>query len=171
MTDGPRGDVFGPFVPLLRSPVAMTRLQHLGQYLRFESTLPRDLFEMAVLLTARARDQDFEWAYHAPLARTAGVPEPVIHAIAHDAEPENLETRAFTAHRLVAASLHTNEIDDETYDEAVACLGAEWVIDLVVTAGYYSTLAMVMNLARTPVLEDSSDLAIFRSPRTKASPQ
>lgn len=160
---GPRGGIFGPFVPLLRSPGAMTHLQQLGAYLRFESPLPRELFEMAILLTARFRDQEFEWTFHAPLARAAGVSEPVIDAISRGVEPTGLDARVRAAYRLIVGSLRDNEINDATYHAAVAHWGTQCVIDLVATVGYYTTLAMVMNLAQTPAPESAPDLAAFRS--------
>ena len=42
-----RGSVFGPFVPLIRSPEMLNRLQRLGQYLRYDSALAPRLSEMA----------------------------------------------------------------------------------------------------------------------------
>ncbi|WP_327145421.1 carboxymuconolactone decarboxylase family protein [Nocardia sp. NBC_01327] len=147
---GPRGSVFGPFVPLLRSPVAMEHLQELGAYLRFESPLPKALFEMAVLLTAHEREQEFEWNYHLPLARAAGVAETVIVAISGGTTPTGLTADESAAYRVVVESLRANRVSDATYEDAVARLGVQATIDLTVTAGYYSTLAMVMNLAQTP---------------------
>ena len=40
LASGPRGSVFGPFVPLLRSPELMRRVQKTGEYLRYSSALP-----------------------------------------------------------------------------------------------------------------------------------
>lgn len=151
---GPRGALFGPFVPLLRSPAAMDHLQRLGAYLRFESPLPRALFEMAVLMTARARDQEFEWVYHAPLAREAGLSTAAIEALAQGVEPADLDPLEGVAYRLVSEALQSNTIGDATYADSIAHLGEQCTIDLMVTTGYYSTLAMVMNLARTPVPDD-----------------
>ncbi len=37
LVSGPRGALAGPFVPLLRSPGLMARVQKVGEYLRFES--------------------------------------------------------------------------------------------------------------------------------------
>ena len=39
LIDGPRKGVYGPFLPLLRSPVLLDRVAKLGEYLRFESVL------------------------------------------------------------------------------------------------------------------------------------
>ena len=65
---GPRKGVKGPFIPLLRSPELMARLQKVGEYLRFDSALPPRLSEFATLVVARGWTQQFEWAR----ARAAG---------------------------------------------------------------------------------------------------
>ena len=38
---GPRGELIAPFIPLLRAPELMTRLQLVGEYLRFGSAVSR----------------------------------------------------------------------------------------------------------------------------------
>ena len=64
LTAGPRGGVVGPFIAALRSPELMTRLQRLGEYLRYRNALGPRLTELAILITARAWSQPFEWAMH-----------------------------------------------------------------------------------------------------------
>ncbi|SHK08931.1 4-carboxymuconolactone decarboxylase [Pseudonocardia thermophila] len=148
---GPRGRLGGPFVPVLHSPQAAEHLQALGAYLRFGCGLPARVFELAVLLVARHRDQGFEWAHHEPLARAAGLPDEVIAAIAADERPTGLTDAEVAAYDLVTEALRGNDVAQRTYERAVAQFGERGVVELVVTAGYYTTLAMVMNLARTPV--------------------
>ena len=53
LVSGPRGKLAGPFVPLLRSPGLMARVQKVGEHLRFESALPERIKELAILVTAR----------------------------------------------------------------------------------------------------------------------
>src|SRR5947209_6479384 len=43
---GPRGALGGPFIPALRSPEFMDRLQRLGEYLRYKNALGPKLGEM-----------------------------------------------------------------------------------------------------------------------------
>src|SRR5688572_4068878 len=88
---GRRGGVYGPFVPALRSPEFLRRLQRLGEYLRYDLALPPRLREMAIILTARHWTQDFEWDVHAPLARQAGLAAPVIEAIKEGRRPAGME--------------------------------------------------------------------------------
>jgi len=58
-------DVFGPFVPLSRSPQLMIDAAKMGTYLRFGNTLPRALSEFAIILQARRWSQEYEWYVHA----------------------------------------------------------------------------------------------------------
>jgi 4-carboxymuconolactone decarboxylase len=37
--DGPRGGLYGPFVPLIRSPELMSAAQQMGEYLRYRSAI------------------------------------------------------------------------------------------------------------------------------------
>ncbi|WP_433528427.1 carboxymuconolactone decarboxylase family protein [Micromonospora sp. CA-263727] len=147
---GPRGAIIGPFVPLLRSPELMTRLQLVGEHLRFGSVLDRDLFELVVLYVARAWDQEFEFGYHHPLALRAGLPADVVEAVAQGRRPTGGRPEIGVVHDLVDELHSTRQISDSVYEEALRMLGAERIVEVVGAAGYYATLAMIMNAARTP---------------------
>ena len=148
---GPRGGVIGPFAPLLRSPQLMTRLQKVGEHLRFAGTLDRRLFEMTILFVSRWWDQDFEWSYHHPLALEAGLDPAIADAIGAGRRPEGMDPAAAAVWDLLDELHWTREVSDATYARALAELGDAGVVEVVGTAGYYTTLAMVMNVARTPV--------------------
>lgn len=148
---GRRGALYGPFVPLLRSPELTRRLQKVGEYLRFEPQLPPKLREMAILLVARDWTQDFEWDVHAPLAEREGVPRPVIDAIAEGRRPSEMAADEALIYDFFAELSRARTVSDATYARAVAALGEPGVVDLVALLGYYATLAMLMNVARTPM--------------------
>ncbi|GAB6987766.1 carboxymuconolactone decarboxylase family protein [Nocardioides pyridinolyticus] len=158
IASGPRGALFGPFVPLLRSPELMTRLQLVGEYLRFDSVLDGDLVELVILHVARTWDQDFEFGFHQPLALEAGLPEDVVDAVARGARPVGGRAEVGLVVALLDELHATRQVSDSTYDAAVAALGEEKVVEVVGTAGYYTTLAMTMNVARTPPPEDAPRL-------------
>ncbi len=148
---GPRGGVIGPFAPLLRSPQLMTRLQKVGEHLRFSSPLDRRLFELTILYVSRWWDQDFEWSYHHPLALEAGLDPAIADAIGEGRRPEEMDPAAAAVWDLLDELHRTRQVSDATYARALAELGDAGVVEVVGTAGYYTTLAMVMNVARTPV--------------------
>lgn len=150
ISSGPRGAVIGPFVPLLRSPELMTRLQLVGAFLRFESGLDDDLFELAILVVARHWDQQFEWGFHQPLAVTVGVPDEVIAEVDRGTEPSSGRPELSLVWRAVTGLLDDGGIDDDLYGALERALGEAALVELVATVGYYTTLALTMNVARTP---------------------
>ena len=146
---GPRGALYGPFVPLLRSPELLENAQRMGEYLRYRSAIGIRLSELAILVTARQWNQGVEWAIHAPIAAQVGVPPTVINAIARRERPEGMLVDESVVHDF-CIELHQNkEVSDRTYADAVALFGEQGVVDLMGLNGYYTLLAMVMNTART----------------------
>ena len=51
IVSGPRKGAAGPFNALLRSPEVADRVQRVGEYVRFQTTIPAALNEMAILIT------------------------------------------------------------------------------------------------------------------------
>jgi 4-carboxymuconolactone decarboxylase len=150
---GPRGELIAPFIPLIRAPELMTRLQLVGEYLRFDSGLPPHLTELVILMVARRWDQDYEWGHHVPLARAAGLDEDVIAALRDGGTftgPDDVRA----VWRLVSELEYRRGVSDSTFDAALRAVGDAGVVEVIATVGYYTTLAMTMNAARTPVPDD-----------------
>ena len=147
---GPRKGVKGPFIPLLRSPELMARLQKVGEYLRFGSALPPRLSEFATLLVARQWSQGFEWGVHVPLAIAAGTDPTTIDALREGARPATMSAGEALVHDVVAELDADRGVSDARYAEAVAALGEQGVLDLLGLVGYFTTISMVLNVARTP---------------------
>ena len=127
----------------------MRRLQHLGAYLRYDSTIDPRLREEVILLTARRFTQDYEWWTHEPLARAAGVAPATIDAIAAGNVPPRLDHDEAVVFELCAALFADGRVSDALYARAIEVLGEPGLIDLVSAVGYYTTLALIMNVART----------------------
>jgi len=147
---GPRKGVKGPFVPLLRSPELMARLQKVGEYLRFGSALPPRLSEFATLLVARQWTQAFEWGVHVPLAIAAGTEPQTIKALREGRRPGTMSAEEALVFDVVAELDAERGITDARYAAAVAALGEQGVLDLLGLVGYFTTISMVLNVARTP---------------------
>ena len=147
---GPRKGVKGPFIPLLRSPQLLDRLQKVGEYIRFDSSLSPRLSEFAMLLVARAWTQQFEWFTHVPLARQAGTSEETIAALREGRRPGAMHADEALVYDFITELLAHHGVSDATYQAGVACLGERGVIDLVGLAGYFVTVCAVLNVAHTP---------------------
>src|SRR5215469_4658872 len=147
--------VFGPFIPLLRSPEVMLRAKAMGDYLRYKSVLPPRLNEFAILITARQWTQQYEWAVHYPIAIKAGLNAEVARAVLEGRRPQGMSEDEEIIYEF-CIELHRNQsVSDATYARALAKFGEQGIIDLVGVNGYYTFLAMAVTTARTPVPKGS----------------
>lgn len=152
--DGPRGALYGPFVPLLRSPELMAHAQRMGEYLRYRSSIGQRLTELAILLTAREWNQQVEWAIHAPIAAQEGLPPAVIDAIAERRTlqaTEMLEPDEQAVYNFCTELHRDKRVSDATWAAALLLFGERGVTDLMGINGYYTFLAMIMNGAQSAV--------------------
>jgi 4-carboxymuconolactone decarboxylase len=148
---GPRGEITGPFVALLRDPELLRRVQAIGTHLRFtDLAITPSVRELTVLAVARFWEQAFEWSYHLPLAIAAGVPEAACAALLAGDRPDGLSEELDITLRLVVELQRHHEIADDTYQRAAGTFGEVGVVEITTTAGYYTTLAMIMNMAEAP---------------------
>jgi 4-carboxymuconolactone decarboxylase len=151
LISGRRGALIGPFHPMLRSPELMSRLQKTGEYVRFENSIGPKLTELVILLTAREWTQQFEFNAHQPLGVKAGLKQDVIAAIAEGRRPPGMADDEEIAYDF-CTELHRNQsVSDTTYARAVKRFGEQGVVDMTGLTGYYTVLAMIMNVARTPL--------------------
>lgn len=146
--------VFGPFVPLLRSPEAMLRTMAMGDYLRFKNALPAKLSEFVILITARQWTQQYEWDVHYPIALKAGLSAEIAKAVADGRRPQNMPADEELVYDFLTELHDTKSVSDATYARAVARFSEQGVIDMIGVNGYYTFLAMVMNTARTALPPD-----------------
>jgi 4-carboxymuconolactone decarboxylase len=150
IASGPRGAVYGPFVPLLRSPELADCAQRMGEYLRFRSAIGTRLSELAILVVAREWNQHVEWAIHVPIAGKAGIAAGKIAAIAAGRRPDAMDADEAMVHDFCVELARDKAVTDSTYERVAARFGEQGVIDLAGLNGYYTLLAMVMNVAGTP---------------------
>jgi 4-carboxymuconolactone decarboxylase len=153
---GPRGGVRGPFIPLLRSPELMSRLQKVGEYLRYQSALEPKLSEFVMLIVSRQWTQQFEWAVHYPLALKAGLDPAVADALAEGRRPDGMKPDEALAYDFCSELSCNRGVSEVTYRRAADRLGERGLIDLIGLIGYFVTVSMVMNVAHTPAPESSA---------------
>jgi 4-carboxymuconolactone decarboxylase len=147
---GPRKAVKGPFIPLMRSPDLLARVQKVGEYLRFDSALEPRISEFAMVVVSRLWTQQFEWSVHVPLALRAGVIQATIDAVRVGRRPIDMRDDEALVWDF-AHELHMHHgVSDATYTACVARFGERGVVDLTSLIGYFTMLSMVLNVAHTP---------------------
>jgi 4-carboxymuconolactone decarboxylase len=150
LVDGPRKGVYGPFLPLLRSPQLLDRVGKVGEYLRFESVLDARIRELTICAVSRHVSNQFEWTMHAPLAVKAGVSEATIEALRLGARPKNLPADEEAALDFARELFATHGVSDPTYAGSLQAFGEQGVVELASLIGYFAMVSWVMNVARTP---------------------
>jgi 4-carboxymuconolactone decarboxylase len=143
---GRRGRFGGPFQLLIRAPEVCRHLSRLGEYLRWGSSLPPGLSELAICLTARHLRADYEWHAHAPLAVEAGVPAAALEAIRTGAAPRFAAPDQALVHRVVTELIDTKRLSDASFAEAVAAFGEQGVVELGTIVGYYTAIGNALNI-------------------------
>ena len=157
IVSGPRGGARGPFNALLRSPELADAAQRVGAYIRFKTSLPQQLNELAILVTARYWTAQYEWYAHAQLAEKAGLAVDVISDLSRGERPKNL-SKEETAIYDFARELHEKkEVSDATYGAVKSLFGEKGVIDLVGACGYYTFVSMILNVERHPLPDGLPD--------------
>src|SRR5690348_7557929 len=120
---GRRGRFGGPFQLLIRAPEICEHAAQLGEHLRWGTSLPDRLSELAIITTAQFWRAQYEWYAHAPLAEKAGVPSVAIEAIRRGETPRFEKQDEALVFRVCSELFETRRLSDSAFNEAIAALG------------------------------------------------
>jgi len=141
----------GPYNPLLRSPVLGQRMFDLLYYLRWNSSLPLRLNEMAILVTGRLWRSQVEWYAHAPLAIKAGLSPEIVADLKAQKRPSSMKADEAAVYDFVMELSTKHQVSDETFARARQILGEQQVVDLTAVTGTYVAVAMLLAMAEESV--------------------
>ena len=151
---GPRGaGLRGPFNALLRSPQLCDLVQRVGAYVRFASSIPRPLNELAICMAGRKWGAQYEFYAHRQLGIEAGLNPAILDSVALGRRPEDMTPDETLVYDFVTDLLSTGQVADHRYQPVLERFGEHGVIDLVGAVGYYSLVSMVLNVAQVPLPE------------------
>jgi 4-carboxymuconolactone decarboxylase len=140
-----RGNVAGPFLAWLNSPVLAGHAEKLGAFCRYGTGLDRRETELLILIVAARFRCNGEWRIHAPIALEAGVPAEAAEAIRTGRAPELDDPRLQALYDFTTALLRTNRVDDAAFTAAAALFDTQVLVEAVAVAGYYAMVAMTLN--------------------------
>ena len=145
------GPLGGPFNVWLRSPEIGNIIQQLGAAIRFRSSIPAKLNELAICITARKWSAQYEWHAHRRLAVEAGLDPAIADAIAQGRRPANMPADEELVYD-VSMELHgSGGISDATFQRALQRFGEQGIMDLIAVNGYYTLVSFTLNTDRTPL--------------------
>ena len=154
---GPRHGLVGPLRAALHSPELADHWQRLGELLRFRTSLPPRLSELAILVTARRWNSQVEWYVHAEAARQAGLPDATIDAIRHGRSPQLESDSDVNVYEFVRQLQEYGQADENTYHEVLRELGLVGIVELAALVGYYTMVSMTLNVHEIPLPEGTEE--------------
>ena len=145
------GPLGGPFNVWLRSPGIGNLVQQLGEEIRFRSSLPSKLNELAILITARRWTSQYEWFAHHKLALEAGLDPAIGQDIANGRRPAKMDADETLVYNFSTELHQTQGVSDATYKAVLDRFGERGVVDLISVNGFYVLVSMCLNVDRTPL--------------------
>lgn len=147
------GPLGGPFNVWLRSPDVGNIIQSLGAEIRFRSSLPTKLNELAIIVTARHWSCQYEWYAHHRLALEAGLDPAIGEDIAQGRRPAKMDAEERIVYDFSRELHETQGVGDATFKAARDRFGERGVVDLIAVNGFYGLVSMALNVDRTPLPE------------------
>jgi 4-carboxymuconolactone decarboxylase len=141
----------GPYNAMLRSPVLGQKMFDLLYYLRWQTSLPLKLNELAILIIGRQWRSQVEWFAHAPLAIKAGLSPAIVAELKLNQRPSNMPPEESVVYDFITELTTKHEVSDATFKRARELLGEQQVVDLTAVAGAYITIAMILAMAEASV--------------------
>ena len=135
----------GPGSIMIHSPEAGRRASHLSEYLRRESTLPANVQELAMLVTARALDCQYIWNAHAASGKKAGLSPDLVEALRENKPLPHLKREEEAVIRYGQEFFQTHRVSRGAFQTALEQLGVQGLTELTMLMGYYGMLAFCVN--------------------------
>ena len=144
-----------PYRAYIRSPDLAPKLTALTEYLRWNSSLPPRLSEMAILITARQWTAQYEWFAHYPLAIKGGLDPRVAGDIAAGRRPDNMKDDEAALYDLAIALYRDKKVSDPVYKAALEQFGERGIMDAIAIMGYYDITSMTLITMQAGAPNDS----------------
>jgi len=141
----------GPYNMLLRSPVLLQRMLDVFDYLRWNTSVPLRLNELAILIIARQWRSQVEWFAHAPIAQKAGLSPQIIAELKTNKRPSGMAADEAVVYDFVTEITTNHKVSEETFALAKQTFSEQQVVDLTAVAGTYVAVAMILAMAEQTV--------------------
>jgi 4-carboxymuconolactone decarboxylase len=134
----------GPTGIRLYSPEVGELQVELNQYLRFEAGISGPMRELAILVTAREYNSQFEWAAHEPVALREGLSQATIDVVKYRKSTTGLPEAEAVVIQLGRQIFGQKKVAPEIFARALKLCGPRGLVNLVSLMGGYSATAALL---------------------------
>jgi 4-carboxymuconolactone decarboxylase len=147
----------GPGSITINSPEMARRRAHLTSYLRYETTFPKRIQELAIITTARLMDCRYVWNAHAPAARRAGVSDALVDALRDRKPLPPLSADEAAVINYATEFYQNHKVSQGTFQAAMAQFGAQHLVELTTLMGNYAQTAFILNAFEVQLPEQRTE--------------
>ena len=159
IVSGPRGRLVGPLRAVLVKPDLADAWQEFGAKLRYGTTLPKEITELAILVVGRYYNSQVEWFIHAQEAARAGLSQEIIDAVLARETPDFADAAQSVAYEFARQLVMNGDVDDALHAEAKVLWNTVGVVELTAVVGYYAMVSMMLNAQDIPTPDGSAPLS------------
>jgi 4-carboxymuconolactone decarboxylase len=134
----------GPGGILLHCPELSRLARPLNRYLRHEAGLGARVRELAILVTARELDSQFEWAAHEPEALREGIFSDIIEVVKCRLDASGLDEGDAIVIELGREIFGARKVAPTTFARALQHFGRRALVELVALMGNYAGTAALL---------------------------
>jgi 4-carboxymuconolactone decarboxylase len=150
----------GPGSITIHSPEMARRRNHLTHYLRYETTFPKRIQELAIITTARAMDCPYIWNAHAPAARQAGVSDALVDALRERRPLPSMSADEAAVVTYAREFFQTHKVSQSTFQAALDQFGAQHLTELTALMGHYAQTAFFLNAFEVQLPEQRTEAVL-----------
>jgi len=103
------------------------------------------LFQLAVLITAREIDQQYEWSSHEPAGRRQGLEQAVIDVVKYNRDVAALSDKDATLITFGRALFREHRVSSELWAKMVSLFGRQRTVQLMMIMGDYFRVGFMLN--------------------------
>ncbi len=145
ITAAPDGVGSGPTSIMKNSPEMAKRAMALSAYLRNESSLPKKIQELTMLVAARNMDCQYIWNAHAASGRREGLSDALVDALRDNQPLPSLADDEAAVINLGTEFYQTHRVTESAFQAALDVFGRQGFAEVVGLMGYYAMLSFNAN--------------------------
>ena len=147
------GTLLGPWNPMLHFQPMGKATWEIIKSISFTATLPKNVREVAILVTGAKYDAAYELYAHVRVADMVGLSDAKIATIAAGERPADLTREEGVAYDTASALMSGATLPEPTYNMAVKTFGEAGAAEFIYLVGVYALVSVILNGFDVPVPE------------------
>ena len=139
-----RDGLWGPVGMWMHSPPMAEHMFAASSYLRYSTQFDQRVTELAILVTARELNAQYQWTRHEPSALRAGLEPAIVDIVKHRKSTAGLAATDALVIQFGRELVGQHKLSSETFAKALAAFGRQGVTNLSGLMAYYTFMGTII---------------------------